>query len=125
MYLFLDLLHEKLPVFANKSLIFAQTETYLAGDFEVFKSPIELVQSHLNATDTYYVMHESIMVKGKIKRSLGVIVLANRLNLLDYLGRNLNDLRPLRIMALNDPRFLIVISDEGTGLLYVQDDFAC
>ena len=122
MYLFLDLKHQELSDNKSTESIFLKSEEFLkSNNFIVYKDPIICLDYKLNDDTNYYVIHEHIILKGKIKILKGKIVTSNKKNLMDYFRTVIagDDIRPLRIMSEQKEDFVITITDEGTALFFV------
>lgn len=117
MYSFLNLKHQEIPELEDAETVFQKSEAFLSpNNFIVFPDPAVCLETRLNNQVNYYVIHDLVSVKGKMKTVKGKIVLSTKKALLDYVRSN--DIRPIRIMPEQHADFVITITDEGTALLF-------
>ncbi|MDV7698679.1 hypothetical protein N6B72_17275 [Chryseobacterium soli] len=97
-----------------------KSEEFLnANDFISFGDPIICFETKLSDDVNYYVMHDVVVYKGKMKRFKGKTVLSTKKDLIDYIKTN--DIRPVRIMPEQNPDFVIQITDEESALFFYKD----
>ncbi|KFF23266.1 RNA-binding protein [Chryseobacterium vrystaatense] len=119
MYAFLNLKHQEISESTDAETVFQKTEEVLSlNNFIAFTDPAVCLETELNYRITYYVIHDRVVYKGKKKIIKGKIVLSTKKDLLDYV-RN-QDIRPIRIMPEQNEDFVIVITDEGSALLFTK-----
>jgi len=121
MYSFSGLDYKELPEADDKETIFLTSEKLLKqNNFTGFNDPVACMTEKLNEGETYYVIHEHIIHKGKSKILKGKIVLSDKKSLLKYLDEIISDddIRPFRIMPVEKQNFVITITDEGTALYF-------
>ncbi|MCX8523900.1 hypothetical protein OF897_08175 [Chryseobacterium formosus] len=117
MYLFLNLKHHEIST--DPEAVFLKSEELLnVNDFISFGDPVICFEKKLNDHVNYYVMHDVVMYKGKIKKFKGKTVLSTKKDLIDYIKTN--DIRPVRIMPQQNPDFVIQITDEESALFFYK-----
>jgi hypothetical protein len=118
MYRFLDLQHELPEEGFDKEALFAQSEQWMeapsssSGNAEEIAA---LLREKLSAEERYYLLHERMWHKGKQSRYIGHVVIAQGKNIEPFIrdALNKNDLRPMRILAMDASQWMFRFTDEG------------
>lgn len=126
MYKFLNLKHQLLNDAEDQFMILSQSSTIVESDelnYTHTKNGLGLLQKVLNNYEDYYVIHDVQKYKGKKMVWSGHTVIASKTNILAYIAEELsnNNLRPIKIMAKNNPNFVIRITDETVFCLHKQN----
>jgi len=106
----------------ERDLLFLRTEEMLRHEFQFYASIPEALEKWLQDDQSYYVMHDNVMTKGKMQKLMGMIVVANKPEILDFVQHAIqsNDLRPLRLMPVENFRFVICLTDDDSALVFEQ-----
>jgi len=123
MYKFLDLAHELPDDHFDKEDLFNLSEELMAvqrlctDDIETIS---ELLEEKLLPGEKYHLMHEHMFHKGKITKYIGHVVIADKQHIIPFILNSLtaNDLRPMRILPINSPAWLIRFSAETVMYTY-------
>jgi hypothetical protein len=123
MYRFLDLQHELPGERFDKEALFAQSQQLMAGPSSFSANAEEIAAmlgEKLSAEEHYYVLHEHMWYKGKLSRFIGHVVIAQGRHIEPFIrdGLQKNDLRPMRILAMDAPQWVFQFTDEAVLRLF-------
>lgn len=122
-YHFLSLPHQLLDKSENKEALLSKSDklSQLGGTY--FENGIALLKAQLDDSNSYYIIHDVQKYKGKLLVDSGVTVIANKLDIITFVSEELKtgELRPIRIMARINPKFVISVNDELSFYLYQKN----
>lgn len=122
MYRFENLKHRSVNQDFNTQSLYDRTQSLCSNNYVFYsdKKEILLVLSALLSDKMdYYVLHERILVKGKLRKFIGHVVIAKKMPIIEFIRKSLdeNDLRPIRIIStLTNDNFFRFSED---AVLYV------
>jgi len=126
MYKFSNIKHD-LPVEPfEKEALFDFTEHLMHSPY-VFADDAEeicyILNERLNNHETYYLMHERMLHKGKLVKYIGHVVVSDKQNIIRFISDSLsqNDLRPMRILQVNSPAWLIRFTEDAVMYVYREN----
>lgn len=118
MYQFLDLKHTLPSDDIDNEKLFELSQTFITDSYSYSTSSEEILK-WLNAImvddESYFVMHERMLFKGKLKKYIGHVVIAKKADIIEFVQNAIgtNDLRPIRILATESPDFLIRFNEDS------------
>jgi len=122
-YTFSALSHQELPAGKSGEEVYALAEALLYGtDGRQVGDLSSFCEQQLKENAGYYVLHDYVVYKGKSKYFRGSCVISGKQDLIAFMIRSLavDDLRPMLILAVKDPQWVIRIDDECSGYLHVN-----
>jgi hypothetical protein len=122
-YTFSNLCHQPLVENMEPVSIFETSEQFVKSDFVAFQNPLDLLETKLSADEFYYVLHEYIITKGKMIFFRGCVVIAKKTDIITFVTAELlhNNLRPIRILAQENPSFCLRFT-ENEALLFEKSN---
>ncbi|MDH4474746.1 MAG: hypothetical protein QE487_19230 [Fluviicola sp.] len=119
MYKFIELKHKLVE--ENMEGVFQISQSLMQKKVNYHENILEIAVALLKDHQSYFVLHERILFKGKLVKFIGAIVISEKSDLIEYLRQSIqkNDLRPIRIFSIEDnPNFLLRYTDEGSAQLF-------
>lgn len=126
MYRFENLKHRSVNQDFNTQILYDRTQSLCSNNYVFYsdKKEILLVLSALLSDDMdYYVLHERILVKGKLRKFIGHVVIAKKMSIIEFIGKSLdeNDLRPIRIMSTLTNNDFLRFSEDAVLYVYAKN----
>lgn len=123
MYKFLNIKHDQPAEPFEKEALFNVTEQFMHSSYVCAEDPEEIchiLNESLNDYETYYLMHERMLYKGKLVKYIGHVVVSDKQNSIRFISESLrqNDLRPMRILQVNSPDWLIRFTEDAVMYVY-------
>lgn len=123
MYRFENLEHKLIAPDFNIQVLYDLTVSISSNDYHYYseKKAILLVLDELLSDDVeYFVMHERILVKGRLRKFIGHVVIAKKISIIKYIEKSLNenDLRPIRIFSPSSPNKMLRFSEDSVLFVY-------
>jgi len=121
MALFSNLQHSPLPETIDKQDLYLLSETLLDAESSYYFDLPLCLEENLTEGTPYYVIHDHVLHKGKLRIQLGSAVIAEKQAIIGFVQQELerNDLTILRIMPVSDkPDLLIYFTEDDGGFVY-------